>query len=141
MPTVYPPSKLERWLRGGGYLLVGSVGGFVGLNPPETLAPALGWGIVLWCAFMATGIPAGVMAIMGRFRGEYIMLPFFTGAVTIADVNLFIRAFNEHDEGIMMRALIIGALVLAYLARYVTLRRLVRIGLALERHGRFWGRF
>jgi hypothetical protein len=41
----------------------------------------------------------------------------------------------------MMRALIIGALVLAYLARYVTLRRLVRIGLALERHGRFWGRF
>jgi hypothetical protein len=141
MPTVYPPSRLERWLRGGGYLLVGTVGVFVSLNPPETLAPALGAGVIVWCAFMATGIAAAVMAVMGRFRGEYIMLPFFTGAVAIADINLFIRAFADDDGGIMSRALIIGALVLAYLARYVTLRRLVRIGITLERHGKFWGRF
>ncbi len=140
MPTVYPPSNLERWLRGGGYLLVGAVGIVTMLTPPETLAPALGWGAITWAIAMGTGLAAGVMAIMGRFRGEYIMLPFFTGAVLIADVNLFIRAMNEHDEGILSRALIIGALVLAYLARFVTLRRLVRIGIALERRGRFWGR-
>jgi hypothetical protein len=90
---------------------------------------------------MATGVAAGVMSIMGRFRGEYIMLPFFTGAVGIADVNLYFRAFTENDDGIMTRAMIITALILAYLARYVTLRRLVRIGITLERHGKFWGRF
>jgi hypothetical protein len=143
MPTITPPSRLERWLRGGGYMLVGSVGIFVMLHPPETLGPALGsmLGVFIWCSFMATGVAAGIMALMGRFRGEYIMLPFFTGAVMIADANLFYRAFNEGDDGIMSRALIIGALVLAYLARYVTLRRLVRIGITLERHGKFWGRF
>lgn len=142
MPTVYPPSKLERWLRGGGYIFVGTVGVWVTLHPPETLGQALGtqlavWG---WCAMMFTGIPAGIMAIMGRFRGEYIMLPFFGGAVAIADGNLFFRAITESDNDVMQRALIIAALVLAYLARFVTLRRLVRIGIALEQRGRFWGR-
>jgi hypothetical protein len=143
MPTIHPPLKLERWLRGGGYLFVGSVGIYVMLHPPETLGVSLGStaAVLLWCAFMATGVAAGVMSIMGRFRGEYIMLPFFTGAVGIADVNLYFRAFTENDDGIMTRAMIITALILAYLARYVTLRRLVRIGITLERHGKFWGRF
>lgn len=144
MPTITPPSALERWLRGGGYIFVGTVGVWVTLHPPEQLGSALGQqGLVwAWCAMMFTGIPAGVMAIMGRFRGEYIMLPFFGGAVAIADTNLFIRAFSEPGgDEIMQRALIIAALVLAYLARFVTLRRLVRIGIALEQRGRFWGRF
>jgi hypothetical protein len=143
MPTITPPSRLERWLRGGGYIFVGTVGVWVTLHPPETLGQALGerWLVYGWCLFMFTGIPAGIMAIMGRFRGEYIMLPFFMGAVAIADVNLFYRAITGPDPDIMQRALIIGALVLAYLARYVTLRRLVRIGIALERRGKFWGRF
>jgi hypothetical protein len=141
MPTVYPPSRLERWLRGGGYILVGSVGLLVSLHPPDSLAPQLGWGAIIWGIAMLTGIPAGIMAMLGRFRGEYITLPFLTGAVAIADGNLFIRAMNAGDDGILGRALIIGALVLAYMARYVTLRRLVRIGITLERHGKFWGRF
>lgn len=143
MPTIHPPSRLERALRGGGYLLVGTVGVYVSLTAPGNLAGALGsiMATLVWCAMMMTGIPAGIMAFMGRFRGEYIMLPIFTGAVAIADGNLFFRAVTEGDAGIMQRALIIGALVLAYLARYVTLWRLVRIGLTLERHGRFWGRF
>ena len=145
MPTIYPPSKLERWLRGGGYIFVGTVGVWVTLNPPELLGIALGqrWLTLGWCLMMFTGIPAGIMAIFGRFRGEYVMLPFFGGAVAIADVNLFIRAFTQPGTGedVMQRALIVGALVLAYLARWVTLRRLVRIGIALEQRGRFWGRF
>lgn len=143
MPTIHPPSQLERWLRGGGYVLVGVAGTITMLNPPQNLGGALGSTalLVAWCAFMATGIPAGAAALLGRYRGEYIMLPFFTGAIVVADINLFIRGFTEPDPSILTRAVIIAALCLAYLARWVTLRRLVRIGSTLERHGKFWGRF
>jgi hypothetical protein len=142
MPTIHPPSKLERALRGGSYALIGTVGLIALLNPAENLWGALGTNVllILWCLFMLAGIPAGIAAWLGRYRGEYIALPFYTAALTVADANLFIRAAQFQDEGILSRAIIIAALCLTYLARLVTLRRLVRIGTTLERHGRFWGR-
>lgn len=149
MPTIHPPSKLERWLRGGGYILVGTVGLYLLLDPPNgngRLGDALGyWLTALWCVFMLTGIPAGIAAILGRYRGEYMLLPYFTAAVVIADIRQFglgVQAtwigIEILDEQSFLRALLYGALALVYLARFVTLRRLVRIGMALERRGWHW---
>lgn len=137
MPTVSPPSLAERITRGGGYVCVGMGGVWVMLNPPETLGSALGyWLMWLWIGLMMTAIPCGIAAFLGRFRNEYVFLPFFVAALIIANWNLWSRVIETPDLG--ARAWTISGLILTLIARWFTLRRLVRIGEALGRHGYRW---
>lgn len=140
MPTIYPPSKLEASLRGASYVAIGlgSLWALPKLPDSSNIGNALGMTLTaLWGIMMLLALPAGVLSARGQYRGEYVLLPLFTAAIFIADVHLWLQAtVYGHDE-LTGRAFFLLALVLIYMARFFTLRRLIRIGVHIgERRAR-----
>jgi hypothetical protein len=139
MPTIYPPSKLEAILRGASSIAIGlgSVWALLQLPDGSNIGNALGdYLALIWGAMMLCSLPAGIMTARGQYRGEYIMLPLFTAAIFIADMHLWAQATLYGHSDLTGRAFFLLALVLIYLARFFTLRRLIRIGLHMGEHRR-----
>lgn len=128
MPTVIPPTPLERGLRASVYAGVGFSGLWTLLNPPTTLGDALGyWLTVIWALFMLTAAGALVAALAGRYRVEFLLLPYPTMALAIADLHIWVLAADPAAPAdVFSRAAVIGALVAALATRYAGLARLVR---------------
>lgn len=128
MPIVIPPTPLERGLRAAVYAGVASAGLWTLANPPTTLGDALGRGLaVLWSVFMLAAAGALVAAVGGRYRVEFLLLPYPIAALAIADLHIWVIATQPGgDTDLFSRAAVIGALVAALATRYASLSRLVR---------------
>lgn len=135
MPTIMPPTKGEVLWRAAAYLSAGSLGLFVMLAIPPDLGvrSVLGyWSTILWAAFMSTSLVAVYATLRGQYRVEYIVLPLFGVALLVASVVRWFGAwYGFWDGGVpdwqqAMRAASITALFCLLVARYVTLRRIIR---------------
>lgn len=63
--------------------MIGGVYGAVGTLPKSLLFAAEPIQLMVWAAFLCTGIIAAFAALIGKFLIEYAMLPFMTGGVLV----------------------------------------------------------
>jgi hypothetical protein len=122
--TVTIQERIERALRATAYFSTGCAGLAVFLLPPAPTISVLGYTLSgMWAAFMLSAFPAAWGALRGRYRVEYVMLPFFGMAMVLAATSAWIRA--GQDAGITARACLLTALLLCFAARFAGLHLLV----------------
>lgn len=136
MPTITPPTTLQRVLRGIGYLCIGASGVWVAVLAPDLMRNSLGVTLALiWCVCLLAALPAAAAAFMGRYRGEYIALPWFTFAIVVATAFVWVRVGFSPDI-LVPRALMLTALCMSLGVRYAGLHKLV----GLRKEGPRWTR-
>lgn len=132
MPTLHPPSREERLSRALGYIFTGLIGFSAVVFPVDpaqygqSTGARLGLLIYVWAAFMATAFAAAVATLMGRYRVEYVLLPLFTFALLVANVNAWYNV-TTIDPTIAARACASSALVCLLAYRWFGLNRLSRV--------------
>lgn len=133
MPTIIPPSRVERALRSASYILLGLLGIWAAFEDtgstrgPLGMSAALGHALTLiWSALMATSIIAGAAAAAGRFRTEYAALPWFGSALIAATVWTWLWVGTYPSA--VGHAAVATALCLQLATRYVNLHLLMRRG-------------
>jgi hypothetical protein len=122
-----------------GYLSTAGIGISVLIWPPFNSVTHLlgGWLSVVWALFILTSLFCIPATIMGRWKVEYTLIPFFTTALLVAVVSVWMRSGG--DPLAIPRACTATALIFAYAARYTTLNRIVNAGKAVSR-GKRWTR-
>lgn len=131
MPHLVPPSRWEQIGRALAYTFTALIGFSAVWFPRvltdggETTAQRLGGAVVwVWAGFMATALPAAVATMLGRHRVEYILIPLFTVALLVANLNAWYNV--SIDPTIMARACASSALVCLLVVRWIGLNRLNR---------------
>lgn len=120
-----PSEFWEKVTRGIGYLLIGLGAVWLLINPPSAMLTALGfWLTLLWCGFIITSIPAGLAVFRGDYATEFALLPFFTGALTIAVMFGWSRFATAPESG--LRLFIVSGLVLLLVARWFKIKSLIQ---------------
>lgn len=123
-----PPSLLERGLRAAGYACIGVMGVLLLVFPPAQLGDDLGRALTpIWCAFILTSLPAAIAAAVGRYRAEYALIPWFTGALFLAVLHEWWKIPGGGYT--TPAALYDTALIFLLSVRFVTLHQLVKIRL------------
>lgn len=131
----YPPTRWEKFGRALGYLftaLIGfgavcypvnglSTGGTV-MTTTERLGPLV-W---VWALFMLTAFPAAVATLLARHRIEFILIPFFTTALLVANVSVWFNTISD-DPTLIARASASSALLCLLCVRWLALVRLNRV--------------
>ena len=132
VPTLHPPTKQERIARALGYLFTGAIGFSAVLFPIETSPDydstehRLGAMVIVWAIFMAAAVPAAIATFAGRHRIEYILLPLFTVALLVANVNAWYNV-TTIDPTIAARACASSALICLLVLRWLQLNRLNKV--------------
>lgn len=122
------PSLGERISRAIGHagLMIGGVYGAVGTLPKSLLFAAEPIQLMVWAAFLCTGIIAAFAALIGKFLIEYAMLPFMTGGVLVywAAVGWVVITGENLGSGVAFG--LTGSLSSYLIARWFSLNQLVR---------------
>jgi hypothetical protein len=127
---VAPPKPVERVLRASAYFLICASGlwslavppGHTGTTLPSTLGSCL---TVIWSLFILTSLPAAIVTLLGRYRVEYSLIPWFSGALFMAVVYEWWKVSLGSE--IVPHALFNSTLVFLLTVRFVTLHQLVRV--------------
>lgn len=133
-----PPTFAERLLRGMSYFCVGLLGIWVLtqiLIPVHDHSPSLYVFSVLikylaiaWVLFLLVAFPAAVAAWLGKYQVELLCIPWFTGALLVADVASWVRVFEPGGNSAMIGSLLVTlALCVKLISRYVYLAKLVNL--------------
>lgn len=127
MPTITPPGRLDRILRAGSYFLLGYSGFWVIFLRPEMPTTSVIGSVIrpFWAIFIMTAFVAAVAAFRGRYRPEYICLPFISIAMLLADIAVWIAAHN--DPARTFQALVFTIFTLHLVIRFVSLHRIVSV--------------
>lgn len=131
-----PPTRWEKFGRALGYLFTALIGFGAVIFPVEYLSSSVetttsrlggGGGAMLWVwsLFMMTAFPAAVATLMARHRVEFILIPFFTTALLVANVNVWFNTVYA-DPTLMARASASSALLSLLCVRWLALNRLNR---------------
>lgn len=127
---VVPPTRWEKIGRAVAYMFTAMIG-FSAVWFPRVLtddgentADRLGAVLWIWALFMASALPAAVATLLGRHRIEYILIPLFTVALAVANVNAWVTA--TADPTVMARACASSALVCLLAVRWISLNRMNR---------------
>lgn len=136
----HTPTLVERLLLAAGYLFTGGIGASVLLWPAyNSVTDALGVIMtVVWAAFIMSSLLCVPAAILGRYRVEYVLIPFFTTALAVAVISTWFH--TAEDPSITARACTATALVLTFSLRYASLSRLLKNKRSLERGRWLWTR-
>lgn len=125
---VSPPSRWEKSGRALAYVFTALIG-FSAVWFPRVLtdegentADRLGMLLWIWALFMATALPAAVATLLGRHRIEFILIPLFTVALLVANVNAWVTVTT--DPTVMARACASSALVCLLVVRWLALNRM-----------------
>lgn len=130
MTHLSPPSRWEKGGRALAYLFTGLIGFSAAWFPRvltdtgENTTDRLGWALWVWVFFMGTALPAAVATLMGRHRVEYILIPLFTVALAVANLNAWFNV--TYDPTIMARACASSALICLLAVRWIGLNRMNR---------------
>lgn len=125
-----PPSRWEQIGRALAYLFTALIGFGAAWFPRvlsdsgENTTERLGLVMWIWVGFMATAVPAAVATLMGRHRIEFILIPLFTVALAVANLNAWVNV--TYDPTIMARACASSALICLLCVRWIGLNRLNR---------------
>lgn len=118
------PAFFERLFRAVGYASAGLTGVAVVVAVPSAIGFELGWWVITWAAFLMAGLPAAVAGWRGRYRTEYVCLPFLAGALVTYAIYEWISAYYQPLN--MAAALLITAYAATAFTRFVHLHALVR---------------
>lgn len=124
-PRNAAPAFWERIWRTIGYASVGLTGVAMVVAVPSAIGFELGWWVIIWAGFLLAGIPAAVFAWRGRYRGEFVTLPFLAGALVIYDIFLWIQTFYEPLN--MAAAFLVLGFGMKLAARIAYLHMLVKV--------------
>lgn len=135
-PIISPPTVLERAFRTFAYMCIACIAVWVMFFAPHPqssyLLPILTW---IWSAFLACALPASIAAALGRYRWEYLLLPWFGGAIGLANLNEWIITFSS-DIHRLPGTLLVTIVGLELAIRFIQLGRLM----ALLGKGPKWSR-
>lgn len=122
-PKVSTTTKVLRTLA---YLAIGIAGGVVMTEANQAKSVTGVILVLIWGLFIITAVPAAFCAAMGRYRAEYMLLPFFWGGMALAAVSVWISAIMITPTAVP-RALMVTALVLLLGLRYASLKELISL--------------
>jgi len=126
MNTPSPPKPTERIIRAAAYLCVGLAGLWFLLFAQASISSALGQVLTpIWACFLLAAFPAAVATLAGRYRPEYMFLPWFAGALILAVIWEWFRV--AHGFGSAPRSLINTALSCLFIVRFISLHQLVKV--------------
>lgn len=140
MPETHEPTLGERILLAAAYLFTGGIGVSVYIWPPfDSVTDALGAGMTLiWSAFIMSSLLCVPAALNGKFKVEYLLIPFFTTALIVSVVSLWFH--TTEDPTLVARACTATALILSFSLRYFRLHRLIKADKSLDRGRKLWTR-
>jgi hypothetical protein len=91
----------------------------------ETTVDRLGVLVWIWALFMVTALPAAAATLLARHRVEFILIPFFTTALLVANVSVWFNTVSD-DPTLIARASASSALLCLLCVRWLALNRLNR---------------
>jgi hypothetical protein len=139
MPPDSEPTIWMKLAQAGSYLFCALIGVSVFLWPPVdsvTHTLAYPFAVYTWSAFILSSILCVPATILGKWRVEYLLIPFFTTALIVAVVSVWLRAGG--DPLAIPRACTATALIFAFIARFMTLNRIVNAGKRAARRVMPW---
>lgn len=129
MPTITPPTIAQRILRALNYLCIGGAGAWSAFIQPTFMHGPLGQILALaWCLCLLSAVPTAIYALLGRYRGEFVIVPFFLFAVAVLAGYMWVIV--PTNPNIAPHAFLLSALTCSIGTRYAGLHRLLglRIG-------------
>lgn len=123
MPIILPPSRLEVITRATTYYLLGCAGVLVLVFPPMSIERHLGFLTQFWGVCLIVSFVAALSSLKRRYRMEFTALPLTIVGTLIYAVTVWVIVPGTITR--IPQAVILTAMVMMLITRYVTLHRLV----------------
>lgn len=128
MPNRPVPPLTERLALATGHFLFffSGVWAVVGVLPSSLVFAADPVQMVVWVAFMFTGIVASYATARGNYLLEYAVLPFMGGGAVIYGAAMFWVVVTGASPGSGLALFLVSSLTCYIIARWVSINRLLR---------------
>ena len=138
------PPRRERAARTVSYLLIFAAGiwGLFGTLPQSLEVATHPWHLVVWFMFMSTSLVAAVSSLLGKYLGEFAVLPFLIGGAAMYSLAMLSVVITGENPGSGIGLFLVTALAAKLLGRFFSLSQLVRnpfVLLRVARHKRGGG--